>query len=852
MARGNLRIYLGAAPGVGKTFAMLNEAWRRASRGTDVVVGFVETHGRPNTAEQIRDLEVIPRRKVDYRGTEFEEMDVDAILARMPAQVLVDELAHTNVPGSRHEKRWQDVEELLGAGIDVISTVNVQHLESMNDVVEQITGIKQRETIPDAIVRSADQIEIVDMTPQALRRRMAHGNIYPPEKVDASLANYFREGNLGALRELALMWVADRVDEALEVYREAHGIARPWETRERVVVAITGAPGGDDVIRRAARMAARTRGELLGVHVRPADGLRGPPGDSLAAQRMLLQELGGEYHELASADAATALVQFARAENATQLVMGASRQSRWTHLLRGSVINNVIRASGSIDIHVISSEADNEADPVAEPEVDSDYVAPDSTPRRPRALAVSRRRRLLAWVLAIVAPPLLTLLLANVRETLTLPSDLLMFLLVVVVVAALGGFAPAFVCAITGFLLANWFFTPPFYELTIAQGENLVALVTFLLVGGVVSVLVATASRRTVEAAQARAEAETLAALSGTIAASDDPLPQLVGQLRAAFEADGVAVLGNASGEGGGEGVWHVLASAGDSVPGHPDESDVVVPLHGAELLVLRGKHLGDDDREVLRAFAGQVALAVQQRELKADADRAVGLAEANELRTALLAAVSHDLRTPLSSIKASVSSLLQRDVDFTPTATRELLETIDEGADRLNHLIGNLLDMSRLQTGAVQLVMRDVGLDEVVPAALAGLMYAERVSVDVPETLPRVRADAALLERAIANVVENAIAWSPPDVPVRVEACVAQARVDLHVVDRGPGIPPGQREDVFRPFQRLGDRSNGSGVGLGLAVARGFVEAMGGEVIVDDTPGGGVTMVVSLPMSDA
>ena len=851
MARGNLRIYLGAAPGVGKTFAMLNEARRRASRGTDVVVGFVETHGRPKTAEQIRDLEVIPRHRVMYRGSEFEEMDVDAILERRPTVALVDELAHTNVPGSRHEKRWEDVEELLAAGIDVISTVNVQHLESMNDVVEEITGIKQRETIPDAIVRSADQIEIVDMTPQALRRRMAHGNIYPPDKVDASLANYFREGNLGALRELALMWVADRVDEALEVYREAHGIARPWETRERVIVAITGAPGGDDVIRRAARMAARTRSDLVGVHVRPADGLRGPAGESLAAQRALLREIGGEYHELASADPATALVQFARAENATQIVLGASRQSRWTHLLRGSVINNVIRASGTIDIHVISSEGDHEHPREPAPDAETDAVASSARRGRPRPRAVQPRRQLLAWILAIAMPPLLTLVLANVRGSLTLPSDLLMFLLVVVVVAALGGFAPAFVCAITGFLLANWFFTPPFYEFTIAQGENLFALVIFLLVGGLVSVLVATASRRTVEAAQARAEAETLAALSGTLALSDDPLPQLVAQLRAAFDADGVAVLAPAADDQAGDDqAWEVLASAGQSFPNRPTDADIVVPLHGTELLVLRGDHLGEDDREVLRAFAGQVALAVQQRELKADADRAVGLAEANELRTALLAAVSHDLRTPLSSIKASVTSLLQDDVDFTPAATNELLETIDEGADRLNHLIGNLLDMSRLQTGAVQLVMRDVGLDEVVPAAVAGLLHPDRVRVDVPETLPRVWADAALLERAIANVVENAIAWSPADVPVRVEACVVQSRVDLHVVDRGPGIPPAQREDVFRPFQRLGDRSNGSGVGLGLAVGAGVRRVDGGEIVVDDTAGGGVTMVISLPSS--
>jgi two-component system sensor histidine kinase KdpD len=833
MARGTLRIYLGAAPGVGKTYAMLNEGARRASRGTDVVVAYVETHGRPNTAAQIGRLEIVPRHVVSYRGAEFEEMDVDAVIARAPAVALVDELAHTNVPGSRNEKRWQDVEELRDAGIEVISTVNVQHLESMNDVVEQITGVKQRETIPDAVVRAADQIEIVDMTPQALRRRMAHGNVYPAEKVDASLANYFREGNLGALRELALMWVADRVDEALAAYREAHGIAHPWETRERVVVAITGAPGGDDVIRRAARMAARTRGELLGVHVRAADGLRGTAGDALGAQRALLQQLGGEYHELASADPAGTLVQFARAENATQIVLGASRQSRWSHLVRGSVVNNVIRASGDIDIHVISSEPR---------EVAVDEGVHPRARRRPRGVALSRRRRILAWTLAILAPPLLTVVLANVREALTLPSDLLMFLLVVVIVAALGGFVPAFVCAISGFLLANWFFTPPYYEFTIAEGENLVALVIFLVVGGVVSLLVATASRRTADAARARAEAETLAAMSGTLSASDDPLPQLVAQLQVAFDAEHVAVLASDQTDD-----WHQLAASGEGAPTRPDDADVVVPLHGTEVLALSGDALGDDDREILRAFAGQVAIAVQQRELRADAARAAGLEEANELRTALLAAVSHDLRTPLSSIKAAVTSLLQRDVDFTPDATHELLETIDEGSDRLNHLVGNLLDMSRLQTGALQLMMRDVGLDEVVPVSIAGLVDAERVDLDVDETLPRVKADAALLERAIANVVENALAWSPRDARVGVEAVATQQRVDLHVVDRGPGIPRARRDDVFRPFQRLGDRSNGSGVGLGLAVARGFLEAMGGRIAVEDTPGGGVTMVISL-----
>jgi two-component system sensor histidine kinase KdpD len=834
MARGNLRIYLGAAPGVGKTYAMLNEGWRRATRGTDCVVGFVETHGRANTQAQVRDLEIVPRRRLEYRGSTFEEMDVDAVIARAPKVALVDELAHTNVPGSRNEKRWQDVQEILDAGIDVISTVNIQHLESMNDVVEEVTGIKQQETIPDAIVRAADQIEIVDMTPYALRRRMAHGNIYPAERVDASLANFFREGNLGALRELALMWVADRVDEALEDYREKHGISGKWETRERVLVAITGAPGGHDVVRRAARMAARTRGQLIGVHVRPADGLRGPAGDTLAAQRRMLTELGGTYHELAGADIATALVEFARAENATQIVLGASRQSRLSTFLRGSVINDVLRISGPIDVHVISSEVDDEPG-------DRRDVPSRASARRPAA--ISRRRQLLAWVLAIVGPLLTSLVLAQMHGTLTLPSDLLIFLLVVVVVAALGGMWPALVAAVSGFLLANYFFTPPVHEFTVADHENLLALAIFMLVGGLVSYLVSTSSRRTVEAAQSRAEAETLAALSGTLAAAEEPLPMLVTQVREAFEADAVAVLS------GGPVAWTVLAAAGEPVPARPEEGELVVGLHGDAMLVLNGAQVTQADPEILRAFVGQVVTALERRELRAASERAAGLEEANELRTALLAAVSHDLRTPLSSIKASVSSLLQRDVDFSPAATRELLETIDEGADRLNHLIGNLLDMSRLQTGALQLVMRDVGLDEVVPVALFGL-DDDRLSVDVPETLPRVRADAALLERAIANIAENALAWSPPDARVRVEACATRATVELSVVDRGPGIPSEQRDDVFRPFQRLGDHTTDTGVGLGLAVARGFVEAMDGRIDVDDTPGGGTTMVISLPVA--
>jgi two-component system, OmpR family, sensor histidine kinase KdpD len=825
-----MRVYLGAAAGVGKTFAMLNEGWRGLHRGKDVVAGFVETHGRANTEAQVRDLEVVPRKKISYRGREFEEMDVDAILARKPQLALVDEIAHTNVPGSRNEKRWQDVDELLDAGIDVVTTLNMQHLESVNDVVERITGIKQHETIPDAVVRAAEQVELVDMTPEAIRRRMAHGNIYPPERIDASLANYFRPGNLAALRELALLWVVDKVDDSLQDYMEAHGIQGPWETRERVVVALTGAPGGDALIRRAARMAMRAHAELFGVHVRSTDGLAGPPKQLLDEHRALLTEVGGMYHEIVGDDVGKALIEFARAENATQLVLGASRRSRWVELTRGSVINRVIRASGPIDVHVISSE-------------ESETEAAFRRPRGRRTLPV--RRQVAGAVAGAILLPVLTLVMAGMRDDLDLPATLLLYLLAVVTIAAIGGVGPALVASVAAFLLANWYFIPPLHQWTIHEGKDLIALIVFLLVAGVVSGYVHFAARRSAEAARARAEAETLARLGGQLMAEEDPLPLLIGTLRTAFGLSAVAVLQQS---GGG---WRVETSTGTPVPETPEDGDLSIAIDTEMQLVVVGPGLAADDLSLLQAFTGQLALALERRQLRAEAAVAAGLAEANDLRAALLAAVSHDLRTPLSSIKAAVTSLLQQDIDWTPQATHELLATIDEEADRLNTLVGNLLDMSRLQSGALQLVMRDVGLEEVVPAAIKGLgERAQSVDVSVDETMPRVHADAALLERAVANIVGNALAWSPADRPVRIDACTVGERVDLRVVDRGPGIPPDQRDRMFQPFQRLGDQSNNGGTGLGLAVARGFVDAMGGAITVEDTPGGGLTVVVSLEAS--
>ncbi len=823
MARGTLRIYIGAAPGVGKTYAMLNEGWRRRQRGTDVAVAVVETHGRASTADMIRDLEIIPRRSLTYRDATFPEMDVDAVIARHPTVALVDEFAHTNVPGSRNPKRWQDVDAILGAGIDVITTLNIQHLESVNDVIERITGVVQRETVPDEVVRRADQIELVDMSPEALRRRMAHGNVYPAEKVDAALANYFRPGNLGALREIALLWTADRVDEALERYRDQHGIDHTWETKERIVVAITGGDGGEALIRRAGRTAMRTHGELIGVHVRPQDGLSAPAAAELAQQRDLLEELGGVYREVAAGDVAEALVAVARAENATRLLLGASRRSRIQEYLHGSVINRIVRlAGGEFDVTVIGREGPPTA-----------WAARRGT----RPASLSRRRRWLGVGVAAFLLPPLTAILTSTDSVFILPTVLLLYLTTVVVVAAVGGLAPALVTAIASFMIVNWFFTPPIHTLSIANREDLIALLVFLVVAAVVSVFVELAARRAVEGASARAEAEALARLAGGA-----PLENLLDGLVRVFALDGAAVLHNDAGH------WAAVAATGDA-PRTPDAASTTIELDPTHVLATKGTAFHGHDSRVVAAFAKQLATALEIKELEHEAVHADEIARSSELRAALLAAVSHDLRTPLAAIRAAVTSLMETDVQWPKAQSDEFLATIDAEADRLDGLLGNLLDMSRIETGALALTTRPVGLDEVVPAALNALgSSGAQIVVAVPESLPAVVADPGLLERVLANVIANAVANSPDGSPVRIAAESVNGHVEIRIVDHGPGIPIGDRERAFLPFQRLGDRRGGvGGVGLGLAVAKGFVDAMDGTIEIEDTPGGGATLVIAL-----
>ena len=828
--RGELRIYLGAAPGVGKTFAMLGEGQRRASRGTDVVVGLVETHGREKTATLLEGLEVVPRRTVVHRGVQLSEMDVDAVLARAPALALVDELAHTNAPGSRNAKRWQDIEELLEAGISVLSTVNVQHLESLNDVVERITGVGQRETVPDEVVRRAEQVELVDITPEALRRRMAHGNVYPANRIDAALSNYFRPGNLTALREIALLWVADQVDVALQRYRAEQHITDTWEARERVVAAVSGGPESETLIRRAARIAARSGGgELLVLHILRGDGLAGAPPAALTRVRKLAEDVGATFHTVVGDDVPSTLLDFARGVNATQLVLGTSRRSRLARLFDGGIGAAVVQDSGPIDVHMVTHDEAGRG-------------------LRLPALhgALPHSRKITGWAMAIVLPGLATGLGMLGGDLFDLSTDVVLFFLATVGVALIGGLGPALLAALLSGPVLNYFFTPPIYSFTIAEPKNVVTVLAMILVGVMVALVVDRAARRAVQAARARTEAALLASYARTVLTGANPVTRLLEKVRENFGLSSVALL-HRRGEG-----WQRVAATGVHPCAEPAEADTVIVVDDEMRLAIRGKPLLSEDRAVLEAAAGQAVLALRQQRAAEQVLAAQRRAETTELRTALLSAVGHDLRTPLTSIKAAVGSLRDPELVLSSTDTAELLATIEESTDRLSTLVENLLDSSRLATGAVRPQLRAVGYDEVVARALTTVDRSDLVTVNIEDELPAVLGDLGLLERVVANVVDNALRHAA-GAPVQIRGSSHAGRVELRICDQGPGLPRGAAEIVFAPFQRLGptergDRRHPPGIGLGLWVAKGFVAAMNGVIAAEDTPGGGLTVVISLP----
>ncbi len=827
--RGELRIYLGAAPGVGKTYAMLGEAHRRLERGTDVVAAIVETHGRKKTAELIEGIEVIPPHYIDYRGTRFPELDVEAVIRRRPQVVLVDELAHTNTPGSRNAKRWQDVDEILDAGITVITTVNVQHLESLNDVVTQITGIEQQEKVPDEVVRAAAQIELVDIAPEALRRRLSHGNVYAPERIDAALSNYFRPGNLTALRELALLWLADQVDAALAKYRADKHITDTWEARERVVVAVTGGPESETLVRRAFRIASKSSAELMVVHVVRGDGLSGVSAPQMGKVREVATSLGATVHTVVGDDVPAALLDFAREMNATQLVIGTSRRSRWARIFDEGIGAAVVQQSGKIDVHMVTHG-----------EARRGLSWSSLTPRQ---------RHTASWLAAFVVPSAICALIVFVLDPfLGVAGESALFFTGVLIVALLGGVAPAALSALLSGLLLNYFLVEPKYTFTIAEPDSAVTIVVLLAVAVAVAALVDGAAKRAREATQASREAELLALFAGSVLRGAD-LETLLERVRETYSQRAVSMLRVVDDDA------RIVACVGKDPCVTVEAADTAIEVGDDEFwMLMAGRQLAARDRRVLTAVAKQAAGLIRQRQLSEEAGKAEAIARADELRRSLLSAVSHDLRTPLAAAKAAVSSLRSDDVDFSAEDTAELLATIEESVDQLTALVGNLLDSSRLAAGVVSPDLQRVYLEEAVQRALVGIskhatgfrsVALDTVKVEVGGAV--VLADSGLLERVLANVIDNALRYGS-DSPVRVTASTVGDRVLIAVIDEGAGIPRGAEQQLFAPFQRLGDQDNNTGVGLGLSVANGFVDAMGGTIQATDTPGGGLTVLIELP----
>lgn len=830
MKRGRLRVLLGAAPGVGKTYEMLEEGRRLQDAGVDVVVAIVETHGRAATAAMAAGLPIVPRRRLEHRGVTLDEMDLEAVLARAPRVALVDELAHTNVGGSRNEKRWQDVEELRDAGIDVITTVNVQHIESLGDVVEQITGVAQRETVPDAVVRSADPIELVDLAPPSLRDRLAAGLVYPAERIDAALSNYFRLGNLTALRELALLWLADEVDSALQDYRAEHGIRGTWQARERVVVALTGGPEGETLIRRGARIVDRSAGgELLAVHVSGQDGLRTADPAALAAQRALVESLGGSYHQVVGDDIPAALVEFARSVNASQLVVGVSRRGRLAAALSGPGIGaTVIRESGDIDVHVVTHAA-----------AGGRFTLP-----RVAGGALSVRRRVLGFVVALTGGPLLTWLLVALRSPESITSDVLAYQLLVVVVALVGGLWPAVFAAVMSGVTLDFFFVAPLYTVTVADPLHTWALALYVVIALLVSVIVDRAARGTRAARRAAAEAELLAAVAGSVLRGDGSIPALVARAREAFGMSGARLIA-ADGT--------VIAADGEPVR---DDRHLRVDVGREAALELHGsesEQLDGSERRLLDVVVAQLAAALEQADLQRAASSASVLAETDRVRSALLSAASHDLRRPLAAAVAALGGLRAAGPALDDADRDELLATADESLGTLTSLVTDLLDVSRIEAGALAVALQPVDTADAVLAAVDELgLGPAAVELALDEAIEPVLADPVLLQRVIVNVLSNAHRHSPADTPVRISTSSLGGRAQIRVIDHGPGIPLERHGDVFAPFQRLGDTDNTTGLGLGLALSRGFTEGMQGQLMPEQTPGGGLTMVIELPLASS
>ena len=843
---------------------MLEAAQVRKHEGIDVVVGVVETHGRPETEELLQGLEIMPRRQIEYRKKSFEEMDLDAILARRPQLVLVDELAHTNVPGSRHAKRYFDVEELLAAGIDVYTAVNIQHLESLNDTVAQIIGTRIRETVPDSMLDRAAEIELVDLSPEELLQRLREGKVYVPDQAQRAMHRFFRLGNLNALRQLALRRTAERVDEQMQTYMHAHAIPGPWAAGERILVCVSPSPLSPRLIRAARRMADRRHAEWLAVYVETPRHYRLPDADRdrVAQTLRLAERLGGEAATIPGQDVAEELIRYAHSQNITEIILGKSLRSRWSELWHGSLVHSVVRKSGNIDVYII-----NGGD--GEPQVSS--------------TAPTRQRPAIHPYVGSAGAVGLALLTAKLLEWfLSLPELALVFLTAVLFSAVTWGLRPSILASILSVCAYNFFFVPPVYTFTVAGLRDLLNLIVFLIVAILTSNLTSRVRDQAEAAKRREARTAALYALSRQIAAAAE-LPdvlqaivtyvaQILGakvviwlpeadqiRLRATHPAD---INLTESERAAATWAWQHNQPAGRGADTLPGGDWFYLPLtSGHNTVGVLGLQfdtpemvISPDQRRLLQALAGQAAVAIERTRLVREMEQARLLTATERLRDALLSTISHDLRTPLVSIIGAVSSLLTYGATYEENARRELLLTIQEEAERLNRFVGNLLDMMRLESGALELKREWVEIGDVIGTALSRLTRPpdrHQFVVEVEPDLPLLRLDFVLIEHVLLNLLENAAKYSPAHTTIRVSAQRQGQSIIVQVADEGIGVPRADQERIFDKFYRVqrGDR-HGAGTGLGLSICRGIVEAHGGQIAARSPANGkGTVFAVTLPL---
>jgi two-component system sensor histidine kinase KdpD len=869
-SRGRLKIFLGAAPGVGKTYEMLVSGRAKLTDGVDVVIGVVETHGRKETEALLAGFEIIPRTKVTYRGHWLEEMDLDAILARKPDLVLVDELAHTNAEGSRHPKRYLDVKELLDCGIDVYSTVNIQHVESLNDVVSQITRVRVRETVPDSIIDMADDVEIIDITPDDLIKRLHDGKVYMPKTAERALTNYFTPGNLTALRELALRRTAQRVDDQLLKHMQAHAISGPWAAGERVLVSIDQHPRSTALVRYAARMASRLRAPWSAVYVETGSsvGLSEAERDAVAATLRLAEQLGGEALTLPGSSILEELVRFAAVNNVTHIVIGAPKKQTWREVLTRTLADELIRRAGDISVHVISGR-----------ETDA------PTTKGVKTASAAQPFDLWAYILATGYVAVALGFSAILDQVLDVRNLALVFLMAVLAAAVLQGLRPALYSCLLGALAFNFFFLPPRYTLTISDPESVVAFFFFLGVAVVASNLTATVQRQAAAARQRARTTEDLYLFSKKLASTgtlDDVLWATAFQIASMLKVRVVLLLpeeGAIAVKAGyppddtldeadiaaARWAWEHNHAAGRGADTLPGAKRLYVPLRTGRTAVgvvgldsdrRDGPLLTPEQQRLLDALADQAALAIERVQLVADVDRAKLAAEADRLRSALLTSISHDLKTPLAAILGAAGTLRDYHESMSPTDRLELASTIVDESERLNRFIANLLDMTRIESGAMEPNFSLHFPGDVIGSALrraSKILRDHRVEMKIPEDLPMVRVDPVLLEQVFFNLLDNAARYAPAASAIRIEGWTDGASIVMQVSDEGPGIPAADLVRVFDTFYRVrkGDQVR-AGTGLGLSICRGFVEAMGGTIVASNRADrSGAVFTIRLPKSN-